>query len=308
MNAQNDQTPIDVLDVATAALRDAAPAGGPSPALVASTIEAMQALSARPKAVLRDEQKWFLPRLARYGSLAAAAALALVAGALWLMDRTAATTFAQMVENVRKAKSVSFVLKQKLGDQALLVTEMAIQGDRLRYVLADSLALIIDLKERKELQLDMHQKIADRIDLKGRVPVEMLRDPIERLRNLKDEINRNVEQLGDEELDGHNCHVFQVKGRPKKPVAWLVPDSFKLWVDAKTGLPVRILAEDERTSLTYERFLWDEPLREQLFSLEVPDGYRLRKLEAAVIKPDRIYFNRPSPQLDSMRPDGTEVR
>ena len=228
-----------------------------------------------------------------------------MAGTLWLMDRTATTTFAQVVENIRTAKSVSFVIKEKLPGQPLQSMEMAIQGDRMRYVVADALAIIVDTKQRQELQLDLLQKIADRTDINGEMPAEVLRDPIERLRNLKDEIKGNVKQLGDEELNGHNCHVFQVKGQR---VELLIPDSFKLWADVKTGLPMKILAEDERMSLTYERFVWDASLQQQLFSLEIPKGYRLRKLEPAVVESDRIYFNRPSLQLDSMKPDGSGVQ
>ena len=37
-----------------------------------------------------------------------------------------------MVENVKKAKSVSFVLKQKLGNQPELKSKMLIQGNLLR--------------------------------------------------------------------------------------------------------------------------------------------------------------------------------
>ena len=56
-------------------------------------------------------------RILRYSTGAAAALVAVVAGTIWLMDRNASVSFAQVVNNVQQAKSVSFVVKQKLGNQ-----------------------------------------------------------------------------------------------------------------------------------------------------------------------------------------------
>ena len=62
MNAENDRAPVDILDRATTALRDATPVDPPPPALVASTIAAMKSLDSNPKVVLRDTRKWLVPR------------------------------------------------------------------------------------------------------------------------------------------------------------------------------------------------------------------------------------------------------
>lgn len=303
MSDRNDRPEADLLDRATAALRDARIPDGPPLTLVASTTEALRRLDPPPDLVRFRERRKRMFRNLRYGGAAAAALLAVLLGSLWLIDRGAAFTFAQVVENVKKAKSVRFVVKQQLGGQPEVDANMFIQGDVLRYEVPGQLALVLDTNRRKALQLDLQRKVATRMDLEGRVPQEDLKDPIERLRNLKEDVKDNVVPLADEEADGHNCHVYEVKGvRPA--TALLAGGPFKLWVDARTGLPVRIHAEDEKTSVTFEQFRWNEPLEEELFSLEVPKGYRLEELTPAVVKPGRLYYHQGWVELHSVQPDG----
>jgi uncharacterized membrane protein YgdD (TMEM256/DUF423 family) len=76
---RNDQPTSDVLDRATAALRDAAAPEGPPPGLVASTVEALQSLNPTPDAVRLRERRRTMLYLARYGGLAAAVVLLAVA-------------------------------------------------------------------------------------------------------------------------------------------------------------------------------------------------------------------------------------
>ncbi len=316
MTAETNQTPIDLLEQATAALRDSAPPNGPSPSLVASTIVALESLEKAPVVVMRPEARNSRSRFIRYSGLAAAAAAVVLAAVLWFIDRTATLTFAQVVENIRNARSVNFVITTKTGSKprtygfggrSELEAKMAIQGDGVRYELPGAV-IIFDTKERKALELHSVDKVAEKGKFDGpeKLPADVIQNPVERLRNLKDEIKDNVEQLADETVDGRKCQVYQVKNRLKPPATWLVPDRFKLWVDVKTGLPVRIEAADENQSITYDHFVWDQPLAEKLFSLEVPQGYRLRELAPAVISADRVYVGRPTLEIESMRPDGSD--
>jgi outer membrane lipoprotein-sorting protein len=316
MTAETNQTPIDLLEQATAALRDSAPVNSPSPALIESTVAALESLETAPVVVVRPEARNSRSRFIRYSGLAAAAAAVVLAAVVWFIDRTAALTFAQVVENIRNARSVNFVITTKSGNKprtdvfggrSELEAKMAIQGDGVRYELPGAV-IIFDTKERKGLELHSVDKVAEKrtFDRPEKLPADVFQNPVERLRNLKDEIKDNVEQLADETIEGRKCQVYQIKNRLKSPATWLVPDRFKLWVDVKTGLPVRIEATDENQSITYDHFVWDQPLDEKLFSLEVPQGYRLRELAPAVISADRIYVGRPSLEIKSMRPDGSD--
>jgi hypothetical protein len=320
MTAESNQTPIDLLEQATAALREFVSADVPPAALVAETIAALESRETAPADVTRPRVSTSPYRLIRYSIVAMAAAAVVLAAFLWLIDRTASLTFAQVIENVRNAKAVRFVMTMKLGEHprahsdggpSELKETIAIQGERVRVEIPGG-AIIVDMKAGKGIELNTIEKIAEKYDInsngKEKQPPEVAQNLVERMRNLKDEIKGNVDQLADEEIDGRKCRVYRVKSLPKDAANLLVPDQFKLWVDAKTGLPVRIEADDEHQAITYDHFVWDQPLDEKLFSVDVPEGYRSRGLSPAVVAPDRIYVGRPSLQLESLRPDGRDVQ
>ena len=56
MNAEHNQVPSDLLEQATAALREAAPAGAPPAALVATTIAALESRESAPTVVIRAKR------------------------------------------------------------------------------------------------------------------------------------------------------------------------------------------------------------------------------------------------------------
>ena len=62
MNAHFGQDSSDLLSLATAALRDAVAPEKPSPDLVASTVEALRDLDARPQIVARDRGRLAVSR------------------------------------------------------------------------------------------------------------------------------------------------------------------------------------------------------------------------------------------------------
>jgi outer membrane lipoprotein-sorting protein len=308
MSERNERHDPKVVHRAIEALRVAPTPAGPPADIVASTIEALNSATLSPDTVRLRERRKIMFRIG-YSTGAAAALVAIVVSTVWLMDRNASIGLAQVIDNVQRAKSVTFVLKQKLGSQPELESRMFIKGEFFRYELngpppmGTMLIMIVNGNERTGLQVDVARKIATEIDLQGQVPAEELRDPIDRLRHLKANAKDNVVQLADEELDGRKCQVYQVKGRLKE-ASLLVPDEFKLWVDAKTGWPVRIQATDTGTSLTYEQFQWDEPLRDELFSLKIPPGYLAEQLTPAVVRPGRIYYHQGYVDLRSIQPDG----
>jgi outer membrane lipoprotein-sorting protein len=302
MSERNDQQRPDLLGQAIEALRRAPVPDRLPPGLSASTIRALQEATKPPVIVRLSERRHFMFRMVRYATAAAAMVLVALAGVLALLHSTHSLTFAQVVENVKKAKTVTFVVKQKLGSQPELECKMAMEGDMIRIELSNLLITIVNTNQRKGLELDVGRKVASKIDMEGRVPAEKFADPIQRLRNLKEEIKDHVNELGEEELDGRKCQVYEVTGPVKD--AGLLPEKFKLWVDAKTGLPVKIHAADDKTSLTFENFKWDEPLKDNLFSLEVPKGYLLEQLAPAVVTPNRIYYQQGWVELHSFQPDG----
>jgi outer membrane lipoprotein-sorting protein len=79
-------------------------------------------------------------------------------------------------------------------------------------------------------------------------------------------------------LDGRKTQVYRIKKAEVFMGLRLTEgETAKLWVDAKTGLPVRIAVGDpsdkDKRFIVFEQFAWNEALDPDLFSLEVPKGF-----------------------------------
>jgi outer membrane lipoprotein-sorting protein len=299
MRQRNEQQPVDVLERATAALRDLPLPDGPSPQLAASTVEALQSASIPPDVIRLKERRRKMFRLMRYsGAAAAAVLLAIVGGWLLLLDRMAAPAFADVVEKIKNAKSVTFVTKiptivqgKKRG---VLQQQFYIQGDVYRMELPSAqedipvppdapsilIAIIVDAKQKKALELDFIRKTARYIQADEKKWQQMARDfvnPIEKLRRLK---NEDAERIGEEDLNGRKTQIYRLKKRDLFMGLRLKDETAKLWVDSKTGLPVRIAVGDptdkDKPFIVFEQFTWNEALEPELFKLEVPKGFTVK--------------------------------
>lgn len=297
MTERNDQ-PTDLVDRAAAALRRAPAPDEPPPHVAAATVEALQAAVSAEIARIRERRRKMF-RLARNGSAAAAAVLLLVVAAwLFLMDRTAAPAFADVVENVKNAKTATFVtklptiiqgsqrgmLQQKwyVRDGAWRTEIPSAQGDfpavpDLPPVLV---AVVVDAAQKKALQIDYVRKTAKWLPVDDKAWEQMTKtNAIEQLRKLKSE---DAERLGEEELNGAKTEAYRLKKGETFMGAHLGRgETAKLWVDPKTGLPVRIVvdapadAEDKTPQIILEQFRWNEPLDADLFKLEPPKDFKI---------------------------------
>jgi hypothetical protein len=289
---------MDLLERALSALRETPCLSGPPPELAASTVEALRTASMAPDIVRLRERRRKMFRLAGYSG---AAAVFLMAVATWLMmDRGAPLAFADVVQNVKNAKSVTFVTKIpsiiRGSQRGVLQQKWYIQGDRFRMEIpreqegvsppADMppvlLALVADPAKRDALQIDFYRKTVKHIKGDEKTWQEMtkgLANPIEQLRKLT---AKDAERLGDETLDGRKVQVYRLKGTDLfMGVRLTGKDTAKLWVDPKTGLPIRIAVEpppdsNEKTPpFVFEQFRWNESLDPNLFKLEAPNGFQV---------------------------------
>jgi hypothetical protein len=299
MTNRNDQGPLEPLDQAIAAMRAAPVPDGPPVPLVASTVEALLAAVAPPDEVRCRKRRRKMFRIARYGGAAVAAVLLVLAAAwLFLMDRTAPRAFADVVENVKNAKSVTFVTRMPTiiqgSRKGTLQQKWYIQGDAYRLEIPSAqddvqvppdappvlLAVIADVKQKKALQIDFARKTAKRIKAEDKTWEEMAKafaNPIEQLRKLKGD---DAERLGEEEINGAKTEVYRLK---KTDIFMGVRlgqgETAKLWVDPKAGLPVRIAvaapadSEDKTPQLVFEQFRWNESVDADVFKLEAPKGF-----------------------------------
>jgi outer membrane lipoprotein-sorting protein len=295
MTDANGPPTRDLLDQATRALRDAPAPPGPPAAVVASTVAALQQNATAPEIVQLHTRRMLMVRLFRYSSLATAALVLLTVGlSLFLLDRHAAVAlgFGDVVQKVKDAKAVSFRCVQKLTPQSPVMEQrIYMQGDAMRMEIpgvqesfkADLpviMAIVFDMKEMKALQLDFHGKLAKWLPVNEET-AKQFANPVDRLRKLKD---TDAKRLADEELNGRKTQVYSLsnanffggKGKVEEG------ESFNVWVDAETGLPVRIVVEGfntnhkDKMNLTFDQFLWNQALPPEIFRLQVPEGFSVK--------------------------------
>ncbi len=273
-----------LLDQATEALRTSAVPPGPPAELVATTVSRLNAaaisLTTSPDAVRLAERKERMLRIARVSSFAAAASVAAVLFAWWLvLSGGSRVAFADVLENIQNAESVTCVNTQKLHGGPEMKFTWYVERDRLRMENPQIVTMIGDLQLKKTLQLNHGNKSAILRDIPGGKPAGPFTNPLDGLKNAKAEDAKFVRE---EQLDGAKVLVYRLdklylmdmKGEGTTTV----------WVDAKTELPVKITAEsssvdakgrDIKSFLSFDEFRWNEPLNPKLFSLDVPEGYRL---------------------------------
>ncbi len=269
--------------------------------LSASHAERVQATGVARKSAPRSRRQLRLRPLARYGVVGVAVVIGLLA-IVFLVDRGAAFSFADVLDKVERSRSVRFVCKLESAGRPGPETKMWLQGDFMRYEFAEgAIVHVFDTSRLKGLELHPFRKVAKEVDRVGQVPAEEFRDLIGQLRNLKQQKNVTVMQLADEMVGERNCHVFEVTGAK----ALRIQGKWKLWVDPKTELPVKMHVGDENNSITFEQIVWDERLDPALFAMTVPAGFVFEQPMAAKVRPGRIYYQWWK-DSHSMRPDGTE--
>jgi hypothetical protein len=293
MTNQNELPKPDALEQALAALRRTPVSPGPPPQLVASTIETVQSRVSEQAITRRQERRKRMFRIARYSSLAAAAALLAIGGiALWVLDRSAAPAFGQVIEKVKESKSAIFNLRQKILNGPQLEQIWYIQGDGMRMEMPGkqgaldagvplAIVAIADLRQKKALQIDYVSKTVEKLTFDRQLAKE-LHNPLDGFRKLTDQ---DAERIADEVLNGRPTRVYQLRkidffgarGKVEKG------ETAKVWVDPASGLPVRILldtfAADHKGKITLEfvNFSWNQQIDPNLFRLDIPQGFTVKK-------------------------------
>jgi len=216
---------------------------------------------------------WNVPAV-RYGSIAAAVMAITAVALLSLLTRHSnGRAFADVIQNVRQARSVQLTITSRLGHQPENVGKMYLNENRLRIELfRGAMVHVGDLSQKRALYLDTHRKIAQSIAIDEQITKEFA-NPIDQLRRAKTE---DAENIGEEYLKGRLTQVYRIH---KVDLLGIRSKSKMLvWVDPKEGLPVKIVIHDldskAEMEIRFEDFLWNEPLNPNLFSLDIPNGYK----------------------------------
>jgi hypothetical protein len=206
-----------------------------------------------------------------------AAAMVVIAGVLIAMHfvglSTATVTFADVIKPILNAQTA--ILDIIIGEEEAggpVIHDM-IMGSRIRRTMSnvEDVVSIIDLEAGRILSLTVSKKEAAYVDLKG---LPSMPNYMDRLRNVISELQDSphfvVEELGEQEIDDQRVIGFRAK-HPKVEIT--------IWADPETALPVRIEQIGGQMKVICKNLEFDVDLDESLFSMEVPDEYKLQQVE-----------------------------
>jgi len=137
-----------------------------------------------------------------------------------------------------------------------------------------NMTLIIDTDKEKLLALDTDAKTAIYVDIAGDLG-DNHRSYIKFVRQIIGQLQEGqVEQLGEQVIDGQKAVVFVGKGQNEQVT---------IWADPKTACPIRIEAKiGQDYSFVMKNFEFDADVDESLVSMEVPAGYTQKKNDIAL--------------------------
>jgi len=204
--------------------------------------------------------------------MAAAAAVIVVAalGINYIMAPS--VTWAQVIEPILNARTVVFDMILGTDDTGIVSHEIVV-GSRMRKTISNmpNMTMIIDVDNAKLLGLDNEAKTAVYVDIAGdlgdrhRSYIKFVRQIIRQLQD------GQVEQLGEQVIDGQKAVVFVGRGQNEE---------VRIWADPQTAHPIRIEAKiGQEFSFTMKNFEFDAVMDESLVSMDVPEGFTLQKTD-----------------------------
>ncbi len=206
-----------------------------------------------------------------------AAAVVIISGVLIAMHfaglSTATVTFADVIKPILNAKTA--VLDIIIGEEEAggPIIHDEIKGPLIRRTISnvEDVVTIIDLEAWRLLSLTISKKEATYVDLKG---LPSMPNYLDTLRNIIGELQEKsdfeIEELGKQEVDGQEAIGFLAR-HPKAEIT--------IWADPETALPVRIEQVDRQMKVICKNVKFDVPMDESLFSMKVPEGYKLQQVE-----------------------------
>ncbi|MCP4261087.1 MAG: hypothetical protein GY774_26820 [Planctomycetes bacterium] len=206
-----------------------------------------------------------------------AAAVVVISGVVIAMHfaglSTATVTFADVIKPILNAKTA--VLDIIIGEEEAggPIIHDEIKGPLIRRTMSnvEDVVTIIDLEAWRLLSLTISKKEATYVDLKG---LPSMPNYLDTLRNIIGELQEKsdfeIEELGKQEVDGQEAIGFLAR-HPKAEIT--------IWADPETALPVRIEQVDRQMKVICKNVKFDVPMDESLFSMKVPEGYKLQQVE-----------------------------
>jgi len=227
------------------------------------------------------------------------AAAALVAAVGWLyfavVPSKEATAFAEVAQKLRDAQTLSYrTTTESPGFLAPMKMRCLFKGASLmRGEVEGGVVSVVDGAQGKLLILDPATKTALLLESKTpQAPLGPAAGIAERLRQLTE---GDAKPLGEKTIGDVRALGYLVKK---------FGTDMTVWVDPATRLPIRIESSDrfqgKEIRATFTDFQIDPQIDDELFRLDPPPGYTLRKTESKALEMDAKDFLNPEKATESM--------
>jgi hypothetical protein len=202
----------------------------------------------------------------------AAAAVVIIAVLIGLNPFKPSITFAQVVKPILNARTMIFDMILGADETGMVAHEIVV-GPRIRRTMSNlpNMTMIIDLDSENMLVLDSEAKTAVYADIEGdlgnrtRSYIRFVRQIIKQLQD------GQVEELGEQMIDGRKAIGFVGRGHNEEVT---------IWADPQTAIPIRIDVQiGQDLGFIMKNFEFDVDVDELLVSMDVPDGYTLKKTD-----------------------------
>jgi len=206
--------------------------------------------------------------------LAAAALLLAVVGIVFMTGEAAAV--AQVAKALRQVRSATYVVTQRVGDQADEITKISLLDGVSRAERPDGSVFIFDPKRKRLLRLNPAAKtgtLSEGATLKDGFDVA----------NFFSDLNKHVTKVeplvDDREFDGKRAKGFIVDVTGVKYSVWIDPDS-SLPVHFESERKQKVRGADGRETEvvvkeTWSGFRFNEQVDATLFDADPPTGYAI---------------------------------
>ncbi|HWB12932.1 MAG TPA: hypothetical protein VG826_27150 [Pirellulales bacterium] len=187
-----------------------------------------------------------------------------------------ATALSQVAKSLRRVTSATYILTQRVGDQADEVTKISLRDGVIRAERPDGSVFILDPKRKRLLRLNPATKtgtLSEGAVLKDDFDVASF------FADLNQHATKVQPSVGNREFDGKRAKGFVVDATGVEYNVWIDPDtSLPLHFESERKQKVRG-ADGHETELvvkeTWSRFLFNEQLDAALFDADLPTGYTI---------------------------------
>lgn len=195
---------------------------------------------------------------------AAVSALVLVVSVIWLpLTPSPALAFSAVQQKLRDFTTLSMVIDQRVNGRQTLQSRVSMTNDgNVRTEVGPDIVVIVNSAEMRVLTLVKPARIATVKPLEKRVEKS---DQLEWLEEVRAFQGKATQLRQTRLIDGRQAHGWELEIGGMPMVMWATED----------GIPLEMTLEQGAALQLDFRFEMNVPLAAELFSTQVPEGYRL---------------------------------